>query len=179
MNDSLRRPKTDEYNEFYAGYVQHVPDGDLFQQLESQIREVRDCFTGKSESEFSKLHPPYTWTLKQVVGHLIDAEKLFGWRAHRFGCGDETPLPGMNQNPYVDALDYQSIEMEALVDELDFARKANISFLRRLAPEDWDRIGTADGNPITVRALAYILVGHINHHFAIVRKRLKQSQPDA
>ncbi len=172
MTHPQRRPQTDEYHEFYANYINCVPEGELFSLLEQQIAPLRSVLSGRSDEDVSTLHTPYTWTIKQVVGHLIDAEKLFGWRAHRFGCGDEAPLPGMNQNPYVDALNYESINIVTLIDELEFARKGNIAFLKRLADGDWDRVGKADGKPITVRALAYILVGHINHHWMIVQKRL-------
>lgn len=169
---SLRRPFSDEYNEYYQGYLDCVPEGDLFETLENQIGYFQDVFGKISDEEASKLHDPYTWTIKQVAGHLIDAEKLFGWRAHRFGCGDETPLPGMEQNPYVDAIDYTQISLAELADELEHTRRSNFSFLKRLSSESWDRTGTADGNSITVRALAYMLVGHINYHMRIVEKRV-------
>ena len=172
MMDPPRRPLPDEYNEFYAGYVSCVPDRNLFSQLEQQIEVFRSTLSGEPEERFSVIHEPFTWTIKQVVGHLIDAEKLFGWRAHRFGCGDKTPLPGMDQNPYVDAINYEKVSIASLIDELDHTRQSNIAFLKRLEAASWDCVGTADGNPITVRALAYILVGHVNHHFAIIRKRL-------
>ena len=168
----LRRPETGEYHEYFGAYLACVPEGGLFELLESQISGVRSDLHAISDEGASRLHEPYTWTIKQVMGHLIDAEKLFGWRAHRFGCGDETPLPGMDQNPYVDAIDYTKTVLPQLIDELDFTRRSNLSFLRRLPEMAWDRKGTASGNPVTVRALAWILVGHINHHMAIVRKRV-------
>lgn len=168
----LRRPTPDEYNEYYSGYVNCVPEGELFEMLESQIEYFQSALGEISDEEASKVHEPYSWTIKQVVGHLIDAEKLFGWRAHRFGCGDETPLPGMDQNPYIDAIDYSKTAVSQLADELEHTRRSNLGLLRRLSIDAWDRVGTADGNPITVRALAYILVGHINHHMRIVEKRV-------
>ncbi len=173
MNKEVcRRPDISEYHEYFANYIACVPDGDLFEQLDAQVDEVQNSLKNVSDEEASRLHPPYTWTVKQVVGHLIDAEKLFGWRAHRFGCGDETPLPGMDQDPYVDAIDYTQITLMQLVNELEFTRRSNTSFLRRLPADAWDRKGTASGNSISVRALAWILVGHINHHMEIVKNRL-------
>lgn len=170
----LRRPSPDEYKEYFSSYIDCVPEGELFEMLESQIEHFQNALAKISDEEASVLHEPYTWTIKQVVGHLIDSEKLFGWRAHRFGCGDDTPLPGMEQNPYVEAIDYSKTRLPELANELEYTRRSNVSFLRRLSNEAWDRVGTADGNPITVRALAYLLVGHINHHMRIAEKRTHQ-----
>ena len=169
---AYRRPEPNEYHEFYAGYVDDVPNGDIFELFANQIGEFHELLTGISSVEASKLHSPYTWTIKQVVGHLIDAEKIFGCRLHRFACIDDTPLPGMEQNPYVDNLDYTSVSLNELTDELEFTRRSNLGFLRRLAMEAWDYGGTVDGNFISVRALAYIMVGHIQHHLKIVRQRI-------
>ena len=172
MNDNaLRHPQPDEYHEYYAGYIACVPEGDLFDQLTRQIEYFQNRLQRISNEDASVLHSPYTWTIKQVIGHLIDAEKLFGWRAHRFGCGDETPLPGMDQNPYIEAMDYNTPTVRQLADELELVRRSNLSFLCRLPTEAWDRSGIAAGNSMTVRALAYVLVGHINHHMQIVEQR--------
>lgn len=167
-----RRPQPGEYHEYYSGYIECVPAGDLFEMLECQITDFQNTLQKISDEDASILHGSYTWTIKQVVGHLIDVEKLFGWRAHRFGCGDESPLPGMEQNPYIDALDYTQTTTKQLADELEFTRRSNLSFLRRLPTEAWDRSGIASGNSMSVRALAYILVGHINHHMQIVEQRV-------
>ena len=168
----MHRPKTTEYPEYFAPYIVCVPDGELFEMLEEQIMSVRTALKTISDEEASRLHEPYTWTIKQVVGHLIDAEKLFGWRAHRFGSGDQTPLPGMDQNLYVESIDYAKTTLPQLVDEFEFTRRSNMSFLRRLPADAWNLQGTASGNSITVRALAWILVGHIIHHMGIVKKRV-------
>jgi len=152
--------------------VDCVPNGDLLELLENQIGELKGLLKRISEEEAAKLHEPYTWTIKQVAGHLIDSEKLFGWRAHRFGVGDETPVPGMEQNPYVDGMDYTKISLTQLADEWEFARRSNLSFFRRLSNKAWDNVGIASDNPITVRALAYLLVGHIIHHIQVMEKRV-------
>ena len=171
-NEALRRPHSDEYHQYYASYIACVPEGELFDLLTQQIESFQNCLQKISDEDALVLHDPYTWTIKQVIGHLIDAEKLFGWRAHRFGCGDETPLPGMDQNPYIEALDYNTPTVQQLADELEQVRRSNLSFLRRLPEKGWNRTGIAGGNPMTVRALAYMLVGHINHHMHIVEQRL-------
>jgi hypothetical protein len=174
-NSSLeRRPTKDEYFEYYETYVSKVPDGKCLSMLESQIAELHDLFGSVSEAEASVLHPPYTWTLKQLVGHLIDAERIFADRLHRFSCGETQPQPGMDQDPYVTNHDYETPTLKALVDELAFCRRANRLLVQRLKPTHGDFRGTASGYTFSVRALIWILVGHIQHHLLIVRKRLGQ-----
>lgn len=176
--EPTRPPTADEYFEYYGTYVRLVPAGDLLGAAESQIGELREFFRTVSEQDASRLHPPYTWTIKQVVGHLIDAERIFGNRLHRFSSGDLQPLPGMDQNPYVANHDYTSPALQSLVEELLCCRQANLLLLRRIKSRAWDNRGVASDHPVTVRALAYILVGHIQHHMQIVRKRLGSSQAE-
>ena len=171
-NCVIGRPAESEYHEYYGPYVDCVPDGDLLELLENQIADLKGLLKPVSEEEAAKLHEPYTWTIKQVAGHLIDSEKLFGWRAHRFGVGDETPVPGMEQNPYVEGMDYTTVSLTDLVDEWELARRSNLCFFRRLSGQAWGNVGTASDNPITVRALAYLLVGHIVHHAKILENRI-------
>jgi DinB superfamily len=173
MSDNpFRRPNADEYFEYYANYINQVLDGDFFQMFENQVGELKTFFATVTEKEASVLHAPYTWTIKQVVGHLIDAERIFANRLHRFACGDLQPLAGMEQDPYVENSDYEKPTLKSLLDELLLLRQANILLLRRVKPSAWDNRGVASNHPITVRALAYILIGHINHHMRIFRKRL-------
>ena len=166
------RPDKSEYAEYYGNYINLVSDAEILNQLASQIGEFRNVLDSISEDQASVLHEPYTWTIKQVVGHLIDVEKVFGYRALRFGSGDVRPILGMEQDSWVDYTDYETPTLEALVEELEYSRKANLCFFKRLKPEAWNSQGTADGNEITVRALAYILVGHIIHHLDIVKQRV-------
>jgi hypothetical protein len=165
-------PGKDEYAEFYGVYIGKVPDGDIVEQFKSQIGEFRSVLDGIDEPSAGVLHEPYTWTIKQVVGHLIDAERVFGYRAHRFACGDVRPILGMEQNPWVDNMDYETPTLAELTDELEYSRRANHSFFKRIAPAAWDRKGEADGKAITVRALAYCMVGHVTYHLDIIQSRL-------
>ena len=171
-NATIAPPTTDEYFSYYGTYVNQVPAGDIRTLMETQVHEVREFFGQLSEAEASVLHAPYTWTIKQVVGHLIDTERIFAERLHHFAMRDPQPLPGMEQNDYVNAADYISPTLTALVEELLHLRQANSLLLRRLTPEAWQNRGTASGHSVTVRALAYMLVGHIYHHLHIVRQRV-------
>lgn len=168
----IARPAKNEYAKYYGTYIDRVPDGNIIEQLDSQIAKFRNVLDRIDEDEASVLHEPYTWTIKQVVGHLIDVERVFGYRALRFASGDDRPILGMEQNPWVDNTDYETPTLAVLTDELEYSRRANLSFFKRLKQDGWDRKGAADGNEMTVRAVAYCLVGHIIHHLEIVKSRL-------
>jgi hypothetical protein len=165
-------PATDEYAEYYGNYIKLVPDGNIIDLMESQIQEMRDVLGSINEDEASVFHEPYTWTIKQVVGHMIDVERVFGYRALRFGCRDLRPILGMEQNPWVENTDYETPQIAALLEELEYSRLANLCFFKRLKPDAWGLRGVADGKEVTVRAIAYILVGHIIHHLDIIKKRV-------
>jgi hypothetical protein len=171
---ALTRPADDESFEFYHNYIRLVPPGNVIELAHDQVEELQREFRNVPEAEAMKLHAPYTWTIKQVVGHMIDAERIFSDRLHKFACGDFQPINGMEQEPYVANCDYETPSLQALVEELCYCRQANVLLLRRLKPAIWDNRGIASGNPVTVRALAFILVGHINYHLQIIRKRLKR-----
>ena len=170
--DTLPRPEPSEYAEYYGRYIDRVPNGDILQLMQEQIEQFAADLGAIPENQANVLHPPYTWTIKQVVGHLIDVEKVFGYRAHRFACNDLRPILGMEQNEFVDNLDYDLPALSDLAVELKCARRSNLLFLRRLPMEAWNHQASADGNTISVRAIAYILVGHIIHHLDIINERV-------
>ncbi|MCU0721720.1 MAG: DinB family protein [Pirellula sp.] len=168
----LAPPKSDEAFEFYSTYIRLVPSGDLLETAAHQVDELTNLLKSLNEVTASIIHPPYTWTIKQVIGHMIDTERIFANRLHRFACGDLQPLPGMEQEPYVTNCDYDSPNIEALIEELCCLRRANICLMRRLKPNQWDHRGIASGHPVTVRALGYMLVGHVTYHLQIIKKRI-------
>lgn len=139
---------------------------------QAQVIEIRDFFQKVPESQSVILHAPYKWTTKQVVGHLIDADRVFADRMHKFAAADFQPLNGMEQEPYVENQDFNTPTLSALVEELLLCREANILLMRRMKSTAWDHRGIASEKPVTVRALAYIQVGHITYHLKILRKRL-------
>jgi uncharacterized damage-inducible protein DinB len=169
---NTRRPSSDEYFEYYQTYIGKVPDGDIQQMASQQLQDMPRALANVSEQDAVTVQAPYTWTLKQVVGHIIDAERIFADRLHRIACGDTQPQPGMDQNAYVAASDYESPSLSDLVEEWRLCRGANLLLLKRLLPESWNNRGTASGYTVTVRALAWMLVGHVIHHMNIVEKRM-------
>lgn len=167
------RPKDDEYDHYYNTYVSKVPDGNIVQRLREQLTEIEKLLGPIAEEITMQIHAPYTWTIKQVTGHLIDAERIFADRLHRFAMGDTQAQPGMDQDVYVASADYNSVSLRGLIDELLYCRQANLLLIQRLTPAAWERRGVASGCEVTVRALAWMLAGHIIHHGRIVEQRLK------
>lgn len=169
-----RRPDPNEYFEYYETYIGLVPNGQCLALLESQVAQLRDFFATVSESQSLALHEPYTWTIRQVVGHLIDAERIFAERLHHFAFNDLQPMNGMKQDEYVANGDYQTPELKTLVAELLLCRQANTLLVQRIKPSAWDNRGLASGYEVSVRALVWMLVGHIIHHMKIVERRIEQ-----
>jgi hypothetical protein len=168
----MQRPDSTEYAAYYGKYIDLVPETDILATLDKQLDELLAFFRGIPESQGDVCHAPYTWTVKEVIGHLTDGERVFGYRALRFARGDTTPLPGFDENPYAKAAEYKRVTVADVVSEFEAVRRSNIWLFRNLPEAAWTRTGEANNNPVSVRALAYILVGHSRHHGAILRKRL-------
>jgi hypothetical protein len=168
----MARPSSDEHAAYYSKYIGLVPEDDIVLSLESEVTKTLELLHSISDHDGSLIHPPYTWTIKQVVGHLSDSERVFGYRALRIGRGDETPLSGFDENRYALAAASNDQTLEELTDEFGAVRRASISLFRSLPAIAWERRGVANGASVSVRALAYILVGHERHHMAVIRRRL-------
>ena len=176
----VARPADNEYHEFYRKYVAHIPDEATFAtRLLDQVPRLRNMLGKLPSSEFDQLHEPFTWTLKQVVGHLIDTERIFSDRMLRIGVGDQTPIPGIDQQMFVRGVNYTALPMPDLLDELEHLRIANQLAVKRLTDNDWIiwiasklRVGTASDSSVTARANIYILVGHFEHHLERLNIRL-------
>lgn len=169
--DRARRPEPGDFAPFYAGYVAAVPDGDVLETLEREGRAFADALAALPADAAARAYAPGKWTLAEVVAHLADAERVFAYRALRFGRGDTTPLPGFDQDLYVPASHAGRRPFPALVAELASLRAATLHLYRGFEPQDWARVGEANGARVTVRALAWIVAGHELHHRAILRDR--------
>lgn len=166
------RPATSEYGPFFAGYVGLVPETDIVLVLQSQLADVTRFWNTIPESQATAVHAPYTWSVRQVLDHLVDGERIFGYRLLRISRGDTTPLPGFDENFYATASEESATPLTDIIEAFDGLRRANLVLIRNLPESAWDRTGTTGGTPITARALAWILAGHIRHHDAILRRRL-------
>jgi hypothetical protein len=168
------RPDPTEYAAAYRGYIDLVPEADVVRVLDVQAGEPPALLGGASEEVAETRHPPYTWSLKEVVGHLTDCERIFGIRALRFARADSAPLPGFDEGLYVRSGNFDASPLGELLDEWSAVRRSHLHLFRRLDPAAWDRRGIANANEVSVRALAYIIAGHTRHHLAIVRSRLAE-----
>lgn len=165
------RPAPDEFNPFYAGYVARVPAGDIVSILRDQLAQTLALFDGPSEADAERAYAEGKWTLKQVLGHLADTERVLSCRALRVARGDATPLPGFDENDYAREAGSNERTVANLRDDLSACRAATVALFGGLPAGAWERVGTANGSPISVRALACIIAGHELHHGEIVRTR--------
>ena len=167
----IARPGTDEYAPYYGTYIGKVPDGDLRAMLSSQLAETLALIQSIPESRGGHRYAPDKWSIKEVLGHLVDSERIFSYRALRIGRGDSTPLPGFEQDDYVPSGRFGERTLHDLADELDAVRQATIHLFAHLDEAALERRGTASGKSISVRALAYIIAGHELHHVGILKTR--------
>lgn len=168
---AIPRPDATEYAPFYGTYIGKVPEGDLLQLLEEQRRATQALLAGIPEARALHRYAPGKWSVKEVVGHLMDSERVFCYRALRFARGDQTPLSGFDENVYVPAGKFDPRPVAELAAELDAVRRATIALFRGFDAAALARRGPANGKEVSVRALAYIIAGHERHHVGIVRER--------
>ena len=164
----LERPDPNEYNEYYGRYVRLVPDGDIVQTLSDQLKITLD-FIPTLELNADQPYAPGKWSLKQVLGHLIDSERVFSYRALSFARGDTSALPGMDPDTFQNHAEANSLSPENLFMEFTFLRQANVLMFEALPEVAWMRIGTASDTQVSMRALAHIIAGHELHHLNILR----------
>lgn len=168
----MPRPEPTDYAAFYETYVKLVPEADILPAMGTQLDNLLAFLRAVPEADAGVLHEPYTWTLKEVIGHVTDGERVFGYRALRFARGDATPLAAFDEKLFAQASNYNRLPFADVVGEWAAARQSNLWLFRNLPEEAWTRDGIASDNRVTVNALAYIIVGHARHHAAILRKRL-------
>jgi hypothetical protein len=167
----IGRPGEGEYAPAYAGYVALVPETDILAVLDRQVGELRELAASVPAERETFRYGEGKWSVREVLGHLVDGERVFGYRAFCISRGERAGLPSFDENDYVAQARSDAIPLRELVDELALVRESSLAFLRRLEPREWERAGTASGKAITVRALAWVMGGHPRHHFRILRER--------
>ena len=171
MTTALPRPDAAEHAAFYARYIALVPDGDIVARLRAQGDELANALASVSEVRGGFRYAKGKWTIREVVGHLIDAERIFSYRALRIARGDATPLAGFDENAYVPESGADARPLADLVAELRAVRESTGRLFASLPSAAWTRTGTASGQPVSVRALAWITAGHAAHHLGLLRER--------
>ena len=164
-------PEADEYAPFYAGYVALVRERDPVGVLKRQTAVLRATCAGVTEREALVRYAPGKWSIKEVLGHLSDTERVLSYRLLRIARGDPTPLSGFDENAYVEAADFDQRPIGALLTELESVRAATLRLIEGVPPAGWSRHGMASGVAVSTRALVFILAGHVEHHFGILRER--------
>ena len=168
---TLIRPAENEHLPYYGRYIAMVPDGDILDILASQKTATLDLLRGLPEAKGDFQYAPDKWTVKELIGHMSDTERIFAYRALRFGRNDATPLAGFEENDYVRDASFGDYSMAELSAEFAAVREATVHLFKHMGGIAPTRRGPANGAEVTVRALAYITAGHELHHLNILRTR--------
>ena len=166
-----KRPASDEASSYYFTYIDRVAGDDVVSALEAQLEEAVELFSPLSEESSSFRYAAGKWSIRETLGHVNDAERLFLFRAFWFSRGFESPLPSFDQNTAVAAARSGERSWRSHVEEFRAVRAATVAFFRNLPDEAWSRGGKASDNFFTVRAFAFIIAGHFVHHAGILRER--------
>lgn len=167
----MNRPSPAEYAPYYQSYIDQVNETDIMQVLRSELDDLDVLLGNVPAEQETYAYADGKWTIRQIVGHLIDGERVFGYRALCIARGEKQNLPGFDENEYMTTAPYNAIELEDLLSELRLVRLSNIAMFRSLDDAAWERTGTANANDVTVRAIAFIMAGHLRHHMNVLRER--------
>lgn len=167
----MERPAEAEYASFYAKYLSLVPEDDLLAVLAGQAERLRAGLAGVTGERERHRYEPGKWSVRQVVGHLADVERVMGYRAFCISRGESAPLPGFDENGYVERSPYDHQPLLELVEDFARARESNLAVFRTLEAAAWKQRGIANGSQVSVRALAFILAGHARHHVGVLGSR--------
>jgi hypothetical protein len=165
-------PASDEYAPFYADYVQRAAQrDDIYAALTSQMDELNTSLAPLTDTQACFKPEPQDWSIKEVIGHVNDVERVFSYRLLRISRGDVIPLPGFEQDDYVRAAGFDGYALKDLLREFEYLRRANMIATGHMADKALDYRGTASGFPVSARALVYMIVGHVDHHMASLHEK--------
>lgn len=165
------KPHPHEFNAYYGKYISQVPDGDIVEYLEAQAESFKRFILAIPESKTHYKYGLDKWTVAQVLQHVIDAERVFAYRMLRIARGDKTPMPGFEQNDWAEVATASDRSLKSLADEFSTVRGATLSLLHTLRSDQLEAMGTASDNPVSARALAWIIGGHATHHQNVLKER--------
>jgi hypothetical protein len=171
MSTPTDRPKAAEYNPYYDRYISLIPGNNILGTLEKQISKTVAMLSARGDEAAELRYAPGKWTVKEVLGHVNDTERIMSYRALRIARGDQTPIEGFEQDDYIRNGPYADLRLVDLLEEFKNIRAATLRLFRNLRPEDWTRRGIANDNEISVRALAYVIGGHELHHRNLLEER--------
>jgi len=167
----IGRPEPNEAAPYYSNYINLVSGNNITDVIETQLEEILSFLAGVSEEQSPYRYAPDKWSIRDLLSHVNDTERVFLFRALWFARGFEDPLPSFDQNIGVGGARADEVSWARHLEEFRSIRLATLAFFRNLPPDAWKRSGIASGNSVTVRALAYIIAGHVAHHTAILQER--------
>ncbi|HMK38690.1 MAG TPA: DinB family protein [Bacteroidota bacterium] len=165
------RPADAEFAPYFSRYISLVSENDVFAVLGNQPAELARLASRVAPDRERFRYAAGKWTIREVFGHLTDVERVFSYRAFCISRGEKAPLPSFDENDYVAHSRYNDHGLGDLLSEFTAVREASLMFLRRAENDAWERLGTAGDHPTSVRAMAYIMAGHVRHHIAVLRDR--------
>jgi len=167
----VERPTTNEYAAFYEGYIRLVPEGNIIERLELQANIVQNFLSSLTEEQANYRYAAGKWSVKEVIGHLLDNERIMSSRLLRIARGDQANHPGYDQDVLMQTHPFNAYTLADLSEEYAVTRRSTILMLRRLTPEAWLCKGIVSDNPASARSIAVIMVGHELHHLSVLRDR--------
>lgn len=168
---NIGRPEPTEYATYYGRYISLVDGDDLLEVLNHQPSKMQLALSNLSESDAGYRYAPGKWSIREVVGHIIDTERVFGYRAFCIARGEKVSLPGFDEKEYAQNSGHDATPLAELLEEFESVRRSNLLLFRHLLPQAWESMGVASENPVSTRALAYILAGHVIHHLTVLEER--------
>jgi uncharacterized damage-inducible protein DinB len=167
----MKRPAGNEFLPYYAQYINKVGEGDIVTLLSRQIGDTTALIAKIPDAKRGHRYAEGKWSIAEVIGHIIDTERIMSGRALRFARNDKQPLPGFEQDDYIAAARFNDIPLAELAAELEAVRQSTCAFLKHVNDQESQRTGTANGAEVSVRALAYIMAGHELHHRGVLEER--------
>jgi hypothetical protein len=167
----IGRPRVHEYPAHFQRYMDLVPEEDVCAAMAEQLERTSAFFQRIPDDSVDRRYAPGKWTTREVVGHILDTERIFGYRLLTFARGDEVTTPRADENLYVRTGDFSRYPLADWIDEFAQVRRSHMALLRHLAPDAWRRMGNSSIGPISVRAMAYLMLGHERHHLGIIRDK--------
>ena len=167
----MNRPQTNEFAPYYNNYISLITDEPITTVLEGQPGELSRLISGLPEEKGTYAYAEGKWTIKELLSHLIDGERIFAYRVLRISRGDKTPIEGFEQDGYIATSNANNRSFAELLEEFGLLRKANVLLVKNLSDESSRLMGTASDNPVSARALVYIMAGHVRHHQNILNER--------
>jgi uncharacterized damage-inducible protein DinB len=171
----LLRPNAEEYEPAFSRYISLVPEGNFFDLLGAQTQENRNFFEQLSDEAGNYRYAPDKWSIKEVLGHVMDSERIFAYRALCIARGEQQPLPGFDEKEYARVAGYDRLPLQKVLQQYTALRVSTFLLLEQLLDSVWTTRGTSNQKPISVRALAYIIAGHERHHMGVISERYGQA----